>query len=63
MLITTEFKLNKTRFAGLGFGKVCNGCWMFIDTDTGAQIGAQYARKDELLADVSAFAAERGFTE
>ena len=51
---------NKTRVPGLGFAKVCPGLWRFIDLATGATIGAHYARKDELLCDVSRFAAERG---
>ena len=55
-------RINKTRFNGLGFANIARGRWMFIDTDTGAQIGAHYARKDELLADLSVFAAERGFS-
>ena len=53
--------INKTRFSGLGFSKVAPGLWRLIDTETGAAIGAQYARKDELLADLAAFAKERGF--
>jgi len=56
-----QFRVNKTRFADLGFSQIERGCWMFIDLETDAQIGPQYARKDELLADLSNFAAERGF--
>lgn len=54
-------RINKTRFAGLGFANIARGLWMFIDLETGAQIGPQYARKDELLADIGNFASERGF--
>ena len=53
--------INKTRFAGLGFTKVAPGLWRFIDTETNSVIGAQYHRKDELLADLGNFASERGF--
>jgi hypothetical protein len=55
-------KLSQTRFPGLGYSCIARGLWMFIDTDTGAQIGAQYPTKAELLADLRAFAEERGFS-
>lgn len=51
----------KTRFLGLNYSKVIDGLWMFIDAETGAQIGPQYKTRGELLADLSGFAAERGF--
>lgn len=54
-------KASSTRFAGLQFAKITDGLWMFIDADGGAQIGPQYARKEELLADLQRFAEERGF--
>jgi len=60
--VINEIRINTTRFNGLGFAQIARGLWMFIDTSTGAQIGAQYRRKDELLGDLSAFAAERGFS-
>lgn len=60
--VINEIRINKTRFDGLGFAQIARGLWMFIDTSTDAQIGAQYRRKDELLADLTSFAAERGFT-
>jgi hypothetical protein len=55
-------KISQTRFSGLGYACIARGCWMFIDMDGEAQIGAQYPTKAELLADLSAFAAERGFS-
>ena len=55
-------RINRTRFSGLGFAQIARGLWMFIDIDTDAQIGPQYARKDELLAEVRTFAEERGFS-
>jgi len=54
-------RVHKTRFNGLGYAKICPGIWMFIDTETDAQIGYQYASKDELLSDLRAFAEGRGF--
>ena len=62
MLITNEPKVSKTRFAGLGYSMQSRGLWRFIDLDTGATIGSQYPTKADLLADVSTFAQERGFT-
>lgn len=60
-MLSNHIKINKTRFDGLGFANIARGLWMFIDTSTGAQIGAHYSRKDELLADITRFAQERGF--
>ena len=36
-------RVHKTRFSGLGYAKICPGIWMFIDTETDAQIGYQGA--------------------
>jgi len=55
-------RVNRTRFPGLGFAQHARSLWRFIDLETGCAIGAQYRRKDELLADLSTFAEERGFT-
>ena len=50
-----------TRFKGLGYAKITRNVWMCIDLETGAQIGPHYRSKGELLADLGAFARERGF--
>jgi hypothetical protein len=52
--------VNKTRFKEIGFMKVAPGLWRFVDLETGCTIGAHYARKDELLADLARYATEYG---
>lgn len=62
MSITTEKNTTRpTRFAGLGYMRQDRALWRFVDTETGATIGALYRTKAELMADLSTFAAERGF--
>jgi hypothetical protein len=53
-------KTNSTRFPELGFVNQARGLWRFVDMSTGAVIGPCYARKDELLADLTRFATEFG---
>jgi hypothetical protein len=50
--------LSKTRFDGLGYAHIKRGVWQFVDMDGEAQVGPQYASKDELLADMHRYATE-----
>lgn len=50
----------KTRFSELGFAKVAPGLWRIIALEDGCAVGPHYARKDELLADLTRYAIEYG---
>jgi predicted membrane protein len=55
--------INKTRFKEIGFTKVAPGLWRFVDLETGATVGPHYARKDELLADLTRYATDYGCSD
>ena len=54
--------IRKTRFKELGYEKIKAGNWQFIDLTDGrrSQIGISYHSKEELLSNLTAFAAEFG---
>lgn len=61
-----NFKLTKTRFAGLAFYKQAPGLWRVVDiheSELNSQgvpsvVGPQYRTKSELLADLDRYARE-----
>jgi hypothetical protein len=57
-----NMKTHKTRFTELGYWQIEPGCWQCVDLtgDRPAQVGYQYATKDELLANLEAYATEYG---
>lgn len=53
--------VHRTRFPELGYVKIDNACWQFIDLnqpDRMAQVGPHYKTKVELLADLERYARE-----
>lgn len=60
------FPLTATRYAAVGaalfFGRQSGGQWRFVVQDGSgfAQVGPQYATKDELLSDIGRYAASWG---
>lgn len=56
---------SKTRFAGLGYKKICDNCWMVLDLHDAparvSQVGPQYRTKTELLADLENYAKGWGY--
>lgn len=60
---TVNIPVRRTRFAGLGFANMGRGCWRFIDLETEQVTGTIYASRDELLADLTAFASAMGYGE
>ena len=49
-------KIHPTRFAPIGYAKICPGYWSVIALDDNAQVGPQYRTKGELLADLPRYA-------
>lgn len=52
-------RLKKTRFDNLTYANVQRGVWSFFHE--GARVGPPYASKEELLADLSRYAADFGY--
>ncbi len=57
------YTLRPTRFNGLAYAKVARDLWRFFDAETKAAIGPLFKTRAELFANLTTFAAERGFAE
>lgn len=47
-----------TRFPELGYARIDATTWMFVDAESGKQVGPQYRTKGGLLADLTRYALE-----
>jgi hypothetical protein len=54
-------KIKATRFPSLGYTCEAAKQWTIVDKQTSSPIGPKYTSKEELLADLPAFAEERGY--